>query len=203
MAQLGEQIQEKGRNGVHRAKLWLERTTRVGHSWTAYDSVPSVDLLKFTCPGNGASAGFDIGGTLRGENLEGQAFLAEVKDYGPNSDQYPEFKKFLALCYIAYTAKPTYCDHLIWITWRPFKCQTWDDLTSVNEVIEAVVTERERVFGVGVTQEDARSQVDLAAAAAVADRLWLIVLSERQETLVITRSHYAEVVRLITEGAAS
>lgn len=203
MPQTGEQNQEKGRRGVRRAKVWLDRSTRVESIYTSYDTTPSVDLLKFTFPGTGRSASFDIGGTFRGEDLQNKSFLAEVKNYGPNSDQYPEFKKFLALCYIAYLAKPNYCHRLIWIAWRPFGCDRWDELTNVTEVIEGIVSDRHRVFGPNVTPEDARSRIDMVAAAAVAERLWLIILSEACETLVITRDHYSEVVKLITKEAMS
>jgi hypothetical protein len=203
MPELGEQTQEKGRRGVHRAKVWLERSTRVEYSYTAYDSIPSIDLLKFTCPGTGRSAGFDIGGVFRGEELKDKAFLAEVKDYGPNSNQYPEFKRFLGLCYIAYTIKPNYCGRLIWITWRPFECNRWERLRNVDEVAEAVISDRERIFGAHVTEEEARERIDMVAAAAVAERLWLIVLSEAAETLVITHDHYSEVVKLITKEAGA
>jgi hypothetical protein len=197
----GEQPGEKGRAGVHKAKTWLDRTTRVESSYTAYDTTPSVDLLTFSCPGTGGTASFDIGGVFRGEELEKQPFLAEVKFYGPNSDQYPEFKKFLALCYIAYTAKPSYCGRLIWITWRPFKCDKWDELKSIDQIIEAVISERGRVFGPDVTSEEARTRINLDTAAAVSERLWLIILSEAHETLVITHDHYSEVVKIITREA--
>jgi hypothetical protein len=197
---VGERPGEKGREGVHRAKNWLERSTRFEFSYTAYDNIPSVDLLTFNCPGGG-SASFDIGGTFRGEELSKKSFLAEVKNYGPKSDQYPEFKKFLALCYIAYKAKPHYCERLIWISWRPFKSEKWDELTSINEVAEAVVGERQRVFGPEVTPEEARGSIDMVAAAAVAERLWLIVLSEGNETLVITHDHYSEIVKIIAREA--
>ena len=197
---VGERPGEKGREGVHRAKNWLERSTRVEFSYTAYDNIPSVDLLTFDCPGGG-SASFDIGGIFRGEELSKKSFLAEVKNYGPKSDQYPEFKKFLALCYIAYRAKPTYCDRLIWISWRPFRSDRWDELTSINEVIEAIIGERQKVFGPDVTPEEARSSIDMVAAAAVTERLWLIVLSEAHETLVITHDHYSEIVKIIAREA--
>lgn len=203
MPQTGEQSGEKGRRGVYRAKTWLERSTRVEYCWTAYDSIPCVDLLTFCWPGTGGKGSFDIGGIFRGEELEKKSFLVEVKDYGPKSDQYPEFKTFLALCYVAYTSKPEYCDHLIWMTWRPFGCDRWDNLTTINEVVAAVVHCRERVFGSGVTPEDAKAQINMVAAAAVAERLWLIILSEGNESLTITKDHYAEIVKLATQGARS
>lgn len=198
MPEAGEQPGEKGRRGVYRAKTWLQRSTRVESIWTAYDQTPSVDLLTFACPGTGRGASFDIGGIFRGEELDNKSFLAEVKAYGPNSDQYPPFKKFLALCYIAYTLKPQYCDRLIWITWRPFGCDRWDDLTSIKEIIEAVVSDRKRVFGPQATPEEARIRIDLDAVAAIAERLWLIVLSDGHESLGLRKVHLAEIVRLIT-----
>lgn len=197
VAVAGELAGEKGRRGVYRAKTWLQRSTRVEQIWTVYDQTPSVDLLTFICPGTERGASFDIGGVFRGEELEKRSFLAEVKDYGPRSDQYPQFKKFLALCYMAYTLKPEYCDRLIWITWRPFGCDKWDDLTSMREIIEAVVSDRKRVFGSEVTPEEASSRIDLDTAAAIAERLWLIVLSEGHESLGLRRIHLAEIVKLI------
>ncbi|WP_146240695.1 hypothetical protein [Curtobacterium sp. MCPF17_011] len=53
---------------------------------------------------------------------------------------------------------------------------------------EHVIKHRERVFG-EADEAVAGSLVDDAAVSAVAERLWLIVLSDRQETLVISKEH--------------
>jgi hypothetical protein len=204
VARPGEQPGEKGRIGTRRAKVWLDKSTRVAHSYTAYDQTPSVRLLTFSCPGSGGTASFDIGGIFQGEGLHGQSFLVEVKSYGSTSDPYPEYRRFLALCYMAYIEDAQRCDNFIFLGWRPFKSDKWEGLASVAEVIDAVISDRKRVFGEGLDVDAARAKVDLDIAAAVAQRLWLIVLNERQEQqLVITKLHYGMIVAHISMEAVS
>lgn len=71
----------------------------------------------------------------------------------------------------------------MWITWAPFLVTSWSTLNSPERVVDAVVTHRTRIIG-DVSEEEARDQIDGDIAASVAERLWLIVLSQKQETLV-------------------
>jgi hypothetical protein len=76
----GEETQEKGRKGAHRAKEWLEATTRVSVHWVNPEPY-AVAQLSFTWANESPDFSFDLGGVLMGDELAGQEFLAEVKFY--------------------------------------------------------------------------------------------------------------------------
>lgn len=81
----GEEAHDIGRDGLQRAKHWLERTTRVRRSWK-YDDPQLASMLHFPWPyGNGKPFSFDLGGTFHGDALNNQSFLAEVKKYKSES----------------------------------------------------------------------------------------------------------------------
>lgn len=187
----GESLHDKGRDGARRAKRWLEATTRVTKAWLVTD--PFIGWrCEFKWPHGGRPFTFDIGGILSGSDYEGTSFLAECKNYSGIGDQPAEYIKYLAKCYVAYLDQPKYSDHFMWITWHPFSLRQWSSLCGVDYVKQSVLSEHQRVFGVE-TQEEAKEHIDEEAVQAVAQRLWLIVLTERQETLVISREHLAEI----------
>jgi len=83
--------------------------------WVRPDPVADQRLSFHGPSGNPFS--FDIGGLLRGGDIHGQEFLAEVKKYTGDGNQGTEFRKFLAKCYRAYDLRPERCgglflDHL-------------------------------------------------------------------------------------------
>ena len=185
----GEQTQEKGREGARRAKEWLESTTRVNACWVNPDKM-AVKKLTFSWTGSTREPfSYDLGGLLRRGDLEGQNFYAEVKNYRNHKNhQAEEYVEYLAKSYCAYKARPELCDSFMWITWHPFSSTSWSSLCAAEYVVNAVV--KHRVDTLGVTDEDeAVSAVDRSICEAVADRLWLIVLSDKQEMLTVSREH--------------
>jgi hypothetical protein len=64
---------------------------------------------------------FDLGGAMRGAPYHGDMFCAEVKNYQHASDQGTQFDEFVAKCYIACQTGHLLSDHLMWITWAPFR----------------------------------------------------------------------------------
>ncbi|GAA3620904.1 hypothetical protein GCM10022267_03850 [Lentzea roselyniae] len=201
MVTSGEALHEKGRDGARRAKRWLEATTRVKMAWLNTDPIIG-DRCEFQWP-HGRQFSFDIVGFLSGGPVEGQSFLAEVKNYSTPGNQPVEYPEYLAKCYVTYAQQPKYSDNFMWITWHPFKQTEWTSLCSAEMVRRCVIGEHKRVFGVG-SPEEAESLVDMDIVNAVAERLWVIVLSDKQEKLVISLDHLA-VIRAyeVREGEAS
>jgi len=198
----GEDSQDTGRDGLHAAKRWLEMSTRVKSSWTHRDK-PMAELLGFPWPGSeGSSFTFDMGGVFRGDDLDGQSFMAEVKNYKYESDLPTHYRDFLAKCYVAIQHRPTACGQLIWLSWAPFQAQRWHKHVSVENIENALLhkTNRNRVFGTE-DEREARGKLDAQALVDVSTRVWLLTLCHQQEKLVPTREHFAEVIKMITAEA--
>ncbi|MER6936595.1 hypothetical protein ABTX24_21365 [Nocardioides sp. NPDC127514] len=193
----GEDNQDTGRDGLHEAKRWLDLTTRVKTSWTHRD-VPLSELLAFDWPHGTTSFSFDIGGMFRGDPLDSQSFLAEVKAYKNESDLPTHFRDFLAKCYVAYLAYPDRCGHFLWLSWSPFQAQSWDKHTTPESIQKALLHKenRQRVLGTE-DQTGAEAAIDHQAILQVSERLWLLTLARKQRDLVLTRDHYLEVLKLI------
>ncbi len=193
----GEAMHELGRVGARRAKRWLEATTRVHAYWS---NPGAAKKLTFQWA-DGGSYSFDLGGVLRGEDLEGQEFYAECKFYKKAADQGFHYRSFLAKCYRAYELAPARCDVFMWITWAPFLPTIWDRLRTPELVRECVEGHGCRVFGAMCNPKDYRGLVDETVCKAVAERVWLLVLSEHTEMLVLTNEHRGVVERHIGEKA--
>ncbi|MGP3955611.1 hypothetical protein ACTWPT_06400 [Nonomuraea sp. 3N208] len=197
----GEAMHIKGADGARRAKRWLDSTTRVRSSWTNEDEV-HASRLEFTWPYGGQPFSFDVGGILTGGEFEGHFFAAECKNYDSDSDQGTHFDDWVAKCYVTRRDHARLADHFMWITWHPFRVKTWTKLCTADTVKTGLLVPRnaKRVFD----QEDAevaRSLIDDSLAEDIASRMWLLVLSEKQEKLVITREHRALIVaHQIKEG---
>lgn len=199
----GEEAHDLGEKGLQRAKRWLELSTRVDRSWTRHDR-PSGELLEFQWPhaldgSQAASFSFDLGGTFRGESLDNQSFMAEVKAYRKESDLPVHFRDFLAKCYVALETRPDRCDHFLWMSWSPFQAQRWDEHATTENVQKAVLHEANRRRTLGLDDEgEARAKISADLITRVASRVWLVTLSEKQEQLVLSREHYGEVMKMIT-----
>jgi hypothetical protein len=199
---VGEEAHIKGMQGVRRARQWLESTMRISSSYANTDTPKWAEKLTLEWPHTGNTFSFDLGGTMRGAEYEGDQFCAEVKNYTSASNQGIEFRSFLAKCYVARMSRYTIGDHFMWITWAPFSVNSWNTLDSPETVVEAVVEHRGRIFG-DVTEEKSRSLIDAETARSVSERLWVIVLSQKQETLVPLDDWRAIVVAALEKAKAS
>ncbi|MDC7337864.1 hypothetical protein PQR15_16770 [Streptomyces lydicus] len=184
----GEQQQEKGRDGAYFAREWLESTTRVHAPWVVYEA-PQMTTLTLL---NGAHESWDLAGYFTNEKKN--QFYAEVKAY--NSDnQGPKYREYLTDCYSA-TAKmikdgiDRECEFM-WITWHPFSMGAWTKLCDTETIEEAVKQYPNKLGG---------EHYDPEIGKKVADRLWLIVLSERQEELMMNREYLGHIRAYITRG---
>ncbi|SRR6266568_1174023 len=128
----GEVAHDIGRDGLQRAKHWLDRSTRVRRSWK-YDDPQLASLLNFPWPyGRNTSFTFDLGGTFQGDVLDNQSFLAEIKKYKNESNLPSHYSHFLAKCYVALGVKPELCDNFLWISWSPFQARDWNKHAAVS-----------------------------------------------------------------------
>lgn len=193
----GERAQLDGLNGLHRAKRWLDLSTRVVQMWTCLEQ-PLADLLHFSWPHSGQQFSFDLGGKFRGERIDRQTFMAEVKAYRKESDLPRHYREFLAKSYVAYREASNRCDHLLWISWSPFQAQRWDLHRSPETVSSAILhpDNRMRVFGTA-EEAEAAVQIDHPVVQSVAQRLWLVTLCDELEDMVPTLEHYAVLQALI------
>lgn len=189
----GELYQKIGEDGARRAKLWLDATTRVMSTWSVYDEF-GVPRLLYPWPEGGKAYSYDLGGIFHGGDLHQQAFLVECKKYSTDNQGAP-FDKFLAQSYVTLRDHPQLADHFLWITWHPFRQTSWNELWSEQKIRDAIVSEKGRIFG-GVTDDVARQSIDENIVTDLSKRVWVIVLSDRQETLVISKEDRAEVVKL-------
>lgn len=186
---MGEALHVAGEDGVRRAKNWLERTGRVDACWTAYDNKAMLTVQR---PGGGERS-FDLGGVIKGGDLDGHVFYAEVKKYSEAGAQPDMYKQYLANCYCMLLPNPAKSFEFMWITWHPFSVTKWARLCTAAEVMEAVTDLKDEWLGVGDT-------VDSDHCALVAERLWLIVLSDQQERLSMSDEMLAEIRRAATLG---
>jgi hypothetical protein len=194
----GEELHARGADGARRAKLWLEATTRASVYWVTPEPVAVRKLAYPWADGRGFS--FDLGGVLLGEGFHGQEFVAEVKLYRFPGDQGSLYSEYLAKCYRAHCLSPDRIDHFMWITWSPFSVTRWADLTSAEEVRGAVSARLAAT--VGFEGGDPARAVSDDICRAVSDKLWIFVLSEKQERLVISQEHLA-VLRAHSTGKRS
>ena len=188
---MGEVLHEVGREGALRAKRWLERTTRVDVPWVNPDHVAKLTFAW----ASGGTFSFDLGGSLRGGELDGQEFFAEVKKYSGVGDQPALYDEYLGKCYRAYELMPSRCDHFFWVTWHPFSQTKWTELCDEAEVRSAVLKHRGKCLG-EADLNAAEKIVDSGRCAAVAERLWLVVLSDRQEELIVEDDYLDAVLAL-------
>lgn len=163
-------------------------------SWSAYDK-GAPDRLTYPWPEGGKSYSYDLGGNFLGGDLENEFFLAECKKYSTDQ-QGGHFDKFLAQSYSTLEHHPQLADHFLWITWHPFRVTSWNDLYSAQAIRSSLVNERARLFGDNVEVDDVAGLINEDIVADLAARVWIIVLSDRQETLVISNEDRAELMKI-------
>ena len=185
---MGETSHEVGRDGVTRAKIWLEKTGRVDVNFTRYE----VEGAKFMTFENllGRTFSFDMTGQLHIDSGKTQ-FFAEVKKVSSEANQGTLYKEYLAKCYR--TSVVTRMPHnFIWLTWHPFSQTSWTKLFAVDELMAAVELHKVDYLG-----SDA---IDEGLCRELANRLWLIVISDRQEGLSMSNQMFGELKRALVDG---
>jgi hypothetical protein len=115
-------------------------------------------------------------------------------------NQGMDYLSFLAKCYSTDHQCKGFYNQYMWITWHPFSVTKWKSLCTSEMVVEGIVQLRERLFGEEVDEERARALIDYDLVNDMAGKLWIIVLSEKQEKLVITRENRGLVYGKIGRG---
>lgn len=170
-----EPVQNTGRQGVFAAKKWLEATTHVKLTWNCYDTPVHCTLPLL----DGSTKLFDLAGTMLGSP---RPVVVESKRYSTAGRQAAAYTEYLAH---AYSSTVRGWDifggdeerQFFWVTWHPFSQTKWPQLVSHTEVSEALKEHPGALAGRSPDEDVLR---------LVADRLWLIVLHERQEELTLT-----------------
>lgn len=187
----GEANHRKGEDGAQRAKYWLDATTRTKSSWTNSDDFIAAQLA-YEWPhatGTAKPFSFDLGGILFGEPFHNHPFVAEVKNYSTTGNIGGEFDDFLAKAYhVAQTAG--LAQQFMFITWQPFRANDWSKQTKKDQVAKACLKNRSRLLG-EADQQKAKKLLDQQVLDDLEERLWLVVLSEKQENLLISKEDRA------------
>jgi hypothetical protein len=194
---VGEDSQTSGEDGLHGAKLWLDKSTRTKTVVTSKDRW-GRNLLAFRWPHGETTFSYDIGGSFIGGDIHGQSFLGEVKKYKAEGDLGTLFRDFLAKSYVALSERENDCDNFLWISWAPFQARSWDKHCTYDNVVRSLKHGDNLQRGLGAsTAEEADGLIDPQVAQRVANRVWLITLSDRQEDLYLLDEHYGEIVKKI------
>lgn len=199
----GEEEQRTGREGALLAKRWLDRSTRVSASLVNPDGVAKTKLrLKKAVYHDLQDVfSFDLGGRFRDGEFNGQEFLAECKAYKKSADLGTHYRDFLARCYRAIILEHQMADQFFWIAFSPHGVTKWDKLASVDEVRNSVLHPACRDINF-LPSEDPAAEFSDEAAKQVSERLWLLVLSEKQiEHLTLTKEHHAVIESHIVNNA--
>lgn len=186
-----EPIQLLGAAEVVRVKRWLESTTWIDLPFNAYEDEPRCMLSL--C--NGQRKLFDLRGRFRGAGASRHGVTVECKNYSTPGGQAKEFERFLAIAY-SYTYKATEelgsdpQEEFFWVTKHPFAKTQWKDLCSKEKLKECVLdTGNSDICPTGTFNED--------LAGKVANRVWILVVNEKQHHLSLSSSELHTVLASI------
>ena len=187
--------QETGRVGAKRIQRLLEATLRFKLPYDAYAHRERVMLKMLT----GRVETYDLKGDYVGE--DGRAVTSiyvESKNVAGAGSQSSEFRRFLAQAYSAtkqvmvdMRVDPKY--EFMWATTCPWKGDGFRDVASLVSLRSAVVAE----VGGEVIPEG--HGIDEEVLAAVKERLWVWVVSDRQEHMLISAEMRGWVVAKLEE----
>jgi hypothetical protein len=176
-----EKSQETGREGVFRAKQYLESTTHLQLPWTAYDHESMCKRQRL----DGSKKVYDLAGFFLGRRRH--PLLVEAKKYSVVGSQGSMYTEYLADIY-SITARARQNDmdddaEFMWVTWHPFSQNSWAKLTDHEYVRDAV---REHAERLKLPAGEGGVEIDDDLCRLVSRRLWLLVLSDRQHELVLS-----------------
>lgn len=197
----GEDHQKKGAESEKAILRWLRMTTRV-RTFYERNSELTRGLLIYKWPFATTTFSFDFGGEFRGEDIDGQCFLAESKGHGTSANLPKEFRKFLGQCYSVAAHSPTPPSHYLWVSYSPHGTGKWESITSTDEVKSAILHSDniERIFG---TDKPEEAKVDHDAVQLIATSIWMVIYSDRLQTLNMEMEHYSLIQSRIAEQAVA
>jgi hypothetical protein len=173
--------QEIGRNGVKRVRRLLDGTMRFQMPYDIYENPERVILPLLA---EGKTKSFDLRGHYSNEKGDaGSEIYVEAKNYADAGNQASEFTKFLAWAYSATMQRQTEIGldpkfEFMWATTCPWKGSGFREVASREAVRKAIEGAGEEIIPAGHT-------LDEAMADALVDRLWVWVICDRQEEMVL------------------
>jgi hypothetical protein len=172
---VAEPTQLLGLEGVYFIKRWLESTTHVDLPWNVYEDSPQCTLVCL----DGQLKRFDLAGHFLG--LDRRPLVVEAKKYSTPGHQGTEYVKYLAIAYSStvrdiQTVGDTKREYL-WVTSHPFSQGNWKDLLSRKQVEAALGKHPELLAG---------KPIDDDVVEKLSNRLWLLVLHDKQDGLLLT-----------------
>lgn len=182
----------KGYDGVIMAKKWLESTTRFRIHFSVYESEAMCTMPLL----GGGTKVFD----MQGVHVEHDAttnrcpLYVEVKNYDTRGGQGTKYQQHLRDCYLA--AARELVDgvdrktEFMWLTWHPFALKKWSKLCSEDELRRALA-------------DSDLGSLNEALVRSLPQRLWLVVLSRRQDELTMGDQLLGEIRRIVTQKAIS
>lgn len=196
-----EETQEHGRKGVALFKRWLESTTYIELEWNVYEK-PNYCTLPLL---NGTKK-FDLVGNFLGSNQ--RPLAVECKRYSSKGDQPAQFSRFLAEAYSAtlFETKVRGGDiarEFIWATTHPFDQSKWSKVHS-HTAVKSAVENNPDVLGDHTSPSfDLSSFISDDTIRTVADRIWLLVMNEKQDELSLTQDELLDVWKVLSRKKGS
>ncbi len=175
-----EGLHELGRDGVLRVRRWLDATARFSITHTAYDLDPGGHQYTHvrTRQLDGRVETFDLVGDIRDENGQrGNTVYVECKNYTASGNQRTLYSEYLVTCYSAFACEYAALSHppsheFMWITTHPFSQTKFAKLTDEATIADACADETHSARLGG-------HDYDPALGALLAERLWLVIVSDR------------------------
>lgn len=186
MVARAEAAHEAGRKGVLLTKRWLESTTHMELPFDAYDWTSECSI---SC----------LDGTVKTFDLKGWLFrtkapiFVENKNYGTVGNQPTEFPDFLRTAYSATLAEMNRVKtdprwEFMWVTTHPFSQTKWAKLTKRKQLRSALKDDPSVLGGASIDED---------MVSIVAERIWLLVLSPRQDELTLSPPELASVEKVL------
>jgi hypothetical protein len=188
---VAEEAQELGRDGVLAVKQWLESTTHVNFDFMVYDNQAKCTLENLSAK----PKRFDLEGRFL--EKKARALSVESKHYKTVGGQAAGFQEFLAIAYST-TAREleTIGDtrrEYMWVTYHPFAQTLWPKLTKKGNIRKALEN-YPRFLGQAPNEpEGTYRDVNEDVVDLLADRLWVLVFSHKQEKLMLSPKELSKV----------
>jgi hypothetical protein len=195
-----EEAHEIGKAGVTRVRRWLDSTTRFAMAHSVYDldneghplTHVRLPLLSDTFQR------FDLKGDIRSPDGQlGRSIYVECKNYTQAGAQSPMYDEYLAVCYSAFVfasggvGAPASMEFM-WATTHPFAVTHFGNLTTAGQV-EAACTNSDYAEHLG------GHEFDPSVGQQLADRLWLVIVNDRVEEMMMGSAIRAAVVAKMDE----
>jgi hypothetical protein len=188
-----EGTQKAGFDGTDFTKRWLESTTWVELPFDAYDNEVycTPEIL------DGTVQGFDLFGYIHTKPKRTPLYVESKNVNSVGGKQGAEFVEFLANAYsvTARTLQKYKVDsrsEFMFVTRQPFNSTTWSDHLEPSSIKKALETHSHKLNN---------EAIDDDLLKKVSDRLWLLVVHEKQERLMLTASEVSRVESLLNRKA--